>query len=59
MYGQYVNDLNTANWTLVEQTLEVAEDGTYCFVIMNSKNPGGDILIDDYTVTLGNTVIIK
>ena len=59
VYGQYVNDLNTANWTLVEQTLEVAEDGTYCFVIMNSKNPGGDILIDDYTVTLGNTVIIK
>ena len=59
VYGQYVNDLNTANWTLVEQTLEVAEDGTYCFIIMNSKNPGGDILIDDYTVTLGNTVIIK
>ena len=59
VYGEYVNGLSNASWTLVEQTLEVAADGTYCFVIMNSKTPGGDILIDDFTVTLGSTVIIK
>ena len=59
IYGGYVNDLTDSQWTLVEQTLEVATDGTYCFVIMNSKNPGGDVLIDDYTVTLNGTAIIK
>lgn len=59
IYGDYVNNLSDSQWTLVEQTLEVASDGTYCFVIMNSKTPGGDVLIDDYTVTLNGTAIIK
>ena len=59
IYGDYVNGLTDSQWTLVEQTLEVASDGTYCFVIMNSKTPGGDVLIDDYTVTLNGTAIIK
>lgn len=59
IYGNYVNELKNTEWKLVEQTLKAAEDGTYCFVIMNSGKPGGDILIDDFTVTFGSTAIIK
>lgn len=59
IYGDYVNELKNTEWKLVEQTLKAAEDGTYCFVIMNSGKPGGDILIDDFTVTFGSTAIIK
>ena len=59
IYGEYVNELKNTEWKLVEQTLKAAEDGTYCFVIMNSGKPGGDILIDDFTVTFGSTTIIK
>ena len=59
IYGNYVNELKNTEWKLVEQTLKAAEDGTYCFVIMNSGKPGGDILIDDFTVTFGSITIIK
>ena len=55
---QYVNVSNT-EWTLVEQEIEIATDGTYSIVIMNAKKPGAAVLIDDFTFTLGNTVIIK
>lgn len=55
---QYVSVSNT-EWTLVEQEIEVAADGTYSIVIMNAKKPGGDVLIDDFTVTFGSTAIIK
>ena len=59
MYGDYVNELKNTEWKLVEQTLTISADGTYCFVIMNAKKPGGDVLIDDFTVTFGSTAIIK
>ena len=59
LYGDYVNELKNTEWKLVEQTLTISADGTYCFVIMNAKKPGGDVLIDDVTVTLGSTAIIK
>ena len=55
---QYVSVSNT-KWTLVEQEIEIATDGTYSIVIMNAKKPGAAVLIDDFTFTLGNTVIIK
>lgn len=55
---QYVSVSNT-EWTLVEQEIEIAADGTYSIVIMNAKKPGAAVLIDDFTFTLGNTVIIK
>lgn len=58
-YGSYVNDLSNSQWTFVEQTLEIPTDGTYSFVIMNSKNPGKDVLIDDVTITTGSTTIVK
>lgn len=58
-YSGYINDISNTEWTLVEQELKIPTDGTYCIVIMNSKKPGGDVLIDDLTLTLGETVIIK
>lgn len=58
-YSGYINNISNTEWTLVEQELEIPSDGTYCIVIMNSKKPGGDVLIDDLTLTLGETVIIK
>lgn len=58
-YSGYINNISNTEWTLVEQELVIPSDGTYCIVIMNSKTPGGDVLIDDLTLTLGETVIIK
>lgn len=59
MYSGYINDITNTEWKLIEQDLVIPSDGTYCIVIMNSKKPGGDVLIDDLTLTLGETVIIK
>lgn len=59
MYSGYINNISNTEWTLVEQELKIPTDGTYCIVIMNSKKPGGDVLIEDLTLTLGETVIIK
>lgn len=58
-YSGYINNISNTEWTLIEQELKIPTDGTYCIVIMNSKKPGGDVLIDDLTLTLGETVIIK
>ena len=58
-YSGYINDISNTEWKLVEQDLVIPSDGRYCIVIMNSKKPGGDVLIDDLTLTLGETVIIK
>ena len=59
-YSDYVDNISTGDWQLVEATLEVPSAGTYCFVVMNQKKSTAiDILIDDFTVTLGSTVVIK
>lgn len=59
VYSGYINDIPNTKWTLVEQELVIPSDGKYCIVIMNAKKPGGDVFIDDLTLTLGETVIIK
>ena len=59
VYSGYINNIPNTKWTLVEQELVIPSDGKYCIVIMNAKKPGGDVLIDDLTLTLGKTVIIK
>lgn len=58
-YGDYTNNLTNTEWVKVSHTFTIAEDGTYCMVIMNSKNPGGDLLIDDFTLTCDSQTIIK
>lgn len=58
-YGDYTNDITNSEWVKVTHTFTIDADGTYCVLIMNSKNPGGDVLIDDFTLSMGETVIIK
>lgn len=59
IYGDYVNDLTSTTWTKVTYKFTIDEEGTYSLVIMNSKKPGGNVLIDDFTLTLGSTSVIK
>ncbi len=58
-YGDYVNDITNSSWVEVTHTFDLTSDGVYSIVIMNSKNPGGDVLIDDLTLKMGNNTIIK
>lgn len=59
VYGDYTNDITNTEWVKVTHTFTISDKGTYCIVIMNSKNPGANVLIDDFTLNLGSTVIIK
>lgn len=59
MYGEYTNDISSTEWIQVTHTFNIPAEGTYCLVIMNSKNPGGDVLIDDFKLTMGSETIIK
>lgn len=43
-------DLTSSAWTLVDYTFTLSEETTLCLVAMNSKNPGGNILIDDMSL---------
>lgn len=51
MYGTYVNDLSNTEWTEVTHEFTLSEETTLCLVIMNSKSPGKDVLIDDVSLT--------
>lgn len=51
MYGDYVNDLSNTDWTEVTHEFTLSEETTLCLVIMNSKVPGKDVLIDDVSLT--------
>ena len=53
VYGDYVNDLTQGEWVLVTHEFTLAGETKLCLVIMNSKNPGGNVLIDDFTLTDG------
>jgi len=56
-YGDYTNDISSS-WILVKHTFTITEEGTYCVLVMNAKNKG-DLLIDDFKLVSGSTVIIK
>ena len=51
VYGDYVNDLTQGEWVLVTHEFTLTGETKLCLVIMNSKNPGGNVLIDDFTLT--------
>ena len=60
VYSDYVDNIRTGDWQLVEASLDVPAAGTYCFVVMNQKKDSAiDILIDDFTVTLNGQSVIK
>ena len=58
-YGDYTNNITNGEWVKVTHTFNIEADGTYCIVVMNSKNPGADVLIDDFTLESNGTMIIK
>jgi hypothetical protein len=52
VYGSYVNDLSTSTWSEVTYTFTLAAESTICLVVNNSKTPGMDVLVDDFTFSL-------
>lgn len=59
VYGDYANDIDNSNWRQVTFTFELGSSGIYSLVIMNSKNPGANVLIDDFKLYHGETIIIQ
>lgn len=55
----YVNDLSNTEWTKVEHTVTLEADQQICWVIMNSKNPGKDVIIDDFTVSTADGGLVE
>ncbi len=51
VYGEYVNDLTNTEWVQVTHSFELSAETVVNLVIMNAKNPGKDVLIDDFTIT--------
>lgn len=59
VYGEYTNDLTADKWVQVTHTFDIPSKGTYSLVIMNSKNPGANVLIDDFVLMKGDAKIIS
>lgn len=59
IYGDYVNEITNKKWVKVTHTFKLDTDGTYCVLIMNAKSPGCDVLIDDFKLTTGSTIVIE
>ena len=59
MYGEYTNDIKDSEWVMITHTFTLDADCTVCLVMMNSKKPGGDVLVDDFKLVSGSEVIIK
>ena len=51
VYGSYTNDMNAGEWTQVTYTFTLNAETIVNLVIMNPKQPGKSILIDDYSIT--------
>ena len=45
--AEYVNDIANTDWVTKSYTFTLTEEKKICLVVMNSKNPGKDLLIDD------------
>lgn len=51
MYGVYHNDITNAKWVLVADTFTLDAETKLNLVVMNPKNPGKDLLLDDASLT--------
>ena len=58
VYGDYTNNISSSEWTEVTHEFTLAADTRLSLVIMNSKNPGADVLIDDFTLTTNDGGIL-
>lgn len=46
-YGDYANDLTNADYVVKSYTFTLLEQKKICLLVMNSKKPGGNLLVDD------------
>lgn len=46
-HGDYANDLTNADWVVKSYTFTLLEQKKICLLVMNSKKPGGNLLVDD------------
>ncbi|WP_217932067.1 DUF6359 domain-containing protein [Bacteroides caecimuris] len=46
-YDDYVNDITNKEWVTKSYTFTLETEQKICLVIMNPKNPGKDVLVDD------------
>lgn len=51
-YGDYVNNLKNTEWTEVVHSFTLEAETQVNLIIMNSKKPGKNVLIDDFTLTV-------
>ena len=51
VYGTYVNNLSNSTWSEATYTFTLDAETTICLFASNSKTPGKDILVDDFTLT--------
>ena len=58
-YGNYANGLTSGEWTLVSHEFKLENDTTVNLLIMNSKKPGKNALIDDATLTTTDGGIVE
>lgn len=47
-YGDYTNDIATGKWTEVRHSFTLTSQTTVNILVMNPKNSGSDVLIDDF-----------
>lgn len=57
-YGDYTNDITNSEWVEVTHEFTLEADTRLALVIMNAKNPGADVLIDDFTFETTNGGIL-
>ena len=50
-YADYVNDITSDEWVLVEHSFTLEAETVVCPLVMNPKNPGKDFLIDDFILS--------
>ncbi len=46
-YDDYVNDITNKDWIAKSYTFTLETEQKVCLVVMNPKNPGKDLLVDD------------
>lgn len=59
LYGDYVNGLTTETWVECIHSFTLTEETKISLVVMCSKTPGGNVLIDDYSLTTSDGGLVK
>lgn len=58
-YGIYYNGITNADWVLVADTFELEKETKLNLVVMNPKNPGKDLLLDDASLITEDGGIVE